>query len=217
MAGTIQQFDFSVDLLQSLLWQYERATRLQALLTAKSEWYAENQTAFWTNWYRDVFDLRTANDFGLAVWARILGFPLVAGVPGSGDRPVFGFDPTGENFENGTFGIDANGVLTLTTEQKRLVLFLRYFQLTSNGTPLQINEFLARTFGDLGRVYVQDGLDMTCTYLFEFAPSEALVFILQNFDILPRPAGVELKILISPADAFGFAPYYMNFNHGVFK
>lgn len=217
MAGTIQQFDFSVDLLQALLWQYERATRLQAILTAKSAWYAENQTAFWSNWYRDVFDLRTANDFGLTVWARILGFPLVAGVPGSGDRPVFGFDPTGENFENGTFGLDENGVLTLTTEQKRLVLFLRYFQLTSNGTPVQINEFLARTFADLGRVYVQDGLDMTCTYLFEFAPPASLVFILENFDILPRPAGVELKVLISPAEAFGFAPYYLNFNHGVFK
>ncbi len=217
MATRVQVFDYSVDLLQAILWQYDQAERLKALLFAKQAWYETNQSEFWSNWYRDVFDLRTANDFGMTVWARILGFPLVTGVPGPGDRPVFGFDPTGENFENGTFGLDANGVLTLTLEQKRLVLFLRYFQLTSNGTVPQTNEFLARTFGGLGRVYVDDGLDMTITYVFEFAPPASIVFILENFDILPRPAGVEVNILISPGEAFGFAPYYLNFNNGTFK
>ena len=70
--ATIQEFDFSVDLLRALLWQYEDATGLQALLRQKSEWYTVNQTAFWSNWERDVFDLTTANDFGCAVWGIIL-------------------------------------------------------------------------------------------------------------------------------------------------
>ena len=33
----IQEFDFSVDILQALLWQYNDATKLQALLQKKQE------------------------------------------------------------------------------------------------------------------------------------------------------------------------------------
>ncbi|WP_231668322.1 DUF2612 domain-containing protein [Ralstonia solanacearum] len=55
-------------------------------------------TAFWENWIRDVFDLRTANDFGLSVWSEILGVPLAVTVdPTKPGTPVFGFAarPTG--------------------------------------------------------------------------------------------------------------------------
>ena len=76
MAATIQEFDFSVDLLQAILWQYNNATSLQSLLNSEQAWVIENQTEFWENWLRDVFDLRTANEFGLSVWSIILGIPL---------------------------------------------------------------------------------------------------------------------------------------------
>src|ERR1700733_14966336 len=71
----IQQFDFSVNLLQAILWQYNDAINLQALLEAKDSWYFNNQTQFWNHWFNNVFNLATANDFGLAVWSIILGQP----------------------------------------------------------------------------------------------------------------------------------------------
>ena len=83
MSGGIQLFDFSVDLLRAILWQYNDATRLQSLLQQKQDWYNEQQTEFWSSWYRDVFNLDTANDFGLAVWSIILEVPLTIGVPGT--------------------------------------------------------------------------------------------------------------------------------------
>lgn len=216
MSRDVQEFDFSVDLLQALLWQYNDAARLQGLLTRKAAWYVENQTEFWTDWIADVFDLRTANDFGLAVWAQILNVALVAAVPATEDRPVFGFGDFNLNFGNGNFGRDLNGAVSLNTEQKRLLLRLRYFQLTSTGAAPEINAMLAYLFGVLGGVYVLDGHDMTAVYVFDFIPPSNMLFVFQNFDILPRPAGVETTILVEPRDRFGFDPYYLNYDNANF-
>lgn len=212
--ATVQEFDFSIDLLQVLLWQYNEAARLEKVVRSEQEWYAENQSKFWEDWVRDVFDLSTANDFGLAIWGRILAVPLVAQAPASGNRPVFGFGPHNRNFNHGTLGRDTSGVAGLTTEQKRLVLFLRYARLTSRGTVPEINAILKRVFGEYGPAHVLDGRDMTLTYVFGFVPPSSVRFVLENFDLLPRPAGVASEILVQPAEVFGFAPYYLNFNNG---
>lgn len=215
MTHRVQDFDFSVDLLRAVLWQYDGSPRLLSLLTQKHGWYTENQTEFWENWIRDVFDLRTANDFGLAVWARILNIPLVAGVPGSGDREVFGFDPYGLNFNQGNFGRDQSGTLGLSIEQKRMILRLRYFQLISRGTVPEANFVLGEMFG-AGEAFVLDALNMTAVYVFKTPPSSQILFVLQTFDLMPRPAGVGISTVINPGSNFGFDPYYQNFENGTF-
>lgn len=216
MTERIQPLDLFTDIRLALLWQYEKAVRLRSLIDAKQTWYEGAQTAFWTDWIRDVFDLRTANDFGLSVWARILNVPLLAVAPSSGLREVFGFGEENLNFTNGNFGRDEDAALSLSTEQRRLALRLRYFQLTTRGTVPEINAFLASLFSDQGRVYVLDGGDMTASYVFDFLPSPSVLFVLETFDLLPRPAGVGITILINPADQFGFDPYYLNFENSNF-
>lgn len=209
----IQAFNFSVDLLRALLWQYNDAVNLQSILRQKSEWYSRNHTEFWNRWVADVFNLRTANDFGLAVWAIILDMPLTVGIPGSGARPVFGFGQHNQNFTNGNFGRDSAGVAGLTTEQRRVVLLLRYYQLITDGTVPHVNSILKDVFG---QGYVLDHLDMTCSYIFPQSLSSTMIQVLENFDLLPRPAGVEVNILINPDEVFGFAPIYLNFENGQF-
>jgi len=185
----VQTFDFSVDLLRAVLWQYNDATRLQALLTQKQAWYDENQETFWTNWVTDVFDLRTANDFGLAVWAIILGVPLTAASAGdAADKPLWGFGANHEVFGHGNFASSQSS--GLTTEQRRLVLRLRYFQLTTRGTVPEANTFLKALFPDLWPLFVEDNLDMSVNYVFGAPLSSDLQTVLQKFDLLPRPAGV---------------------------
>lgn len=210
---TIQQFDASVDLLKAILWQYDGAERLQSLLRAKRDWYDENQRDFWNAWYDNVFNLQTANDFGCSVWGLILGVPLSIGQPGTGDRPVWGFGAFNRNFNNGNFGRDSAGVAGLTLAQKRLVLRLRYYQLVSDGSAPFSNKALRDVFG-VG--YVLDGHDMTCTYVFPNALSSQVRLVLEQFDLLPRPAGVKVNILIDPTNVFGFDPFYQNFNNGGF-
>lgn len=215
--GAIQKFDYSIDLSQGVLWQYNDAARLQALLLQRQLWYDNNQSAFWENWYNDVFNLETANDFGLSVWAIILNVPLVANSPEVPFRPSFGFGAHNLNFHDpSNFAPAPSSAIMLTTEQKRLILRLRYFQLITRGTPFEINAFLKTLFGDQGPAYVLDGLDMTCEYVFQFFPPSKILFVFEHFDILPRPAGVELRILVNPGDSFGFKPYYLNFHQSNF-
>src|SRR5271170_3537397 len=87
----IELFDYSVNLLQAILWQYNTAENLQSLLNQKQTWYDVNQEQFWTDWYNNVFNLQTCNDFGLAVWSYILNIPLFLQSDPDVDRPLWGF------------------------------------------------------------------------------------------------------------------------------
>lgn len=211
----IQAFDYSVNLLRALLWQYNEAERLEALVRAKQAWYDENQTQFFTNWYDDVFNLQTANDFGLAVWAIILGLPLAVAPNDSSEQNIWGFAADCENFNNGNFAATGSTII-LTPEQKRLVLRLRYFQLTTRHSVTQANEILKAVFGE-GQVYVSDSLLMKIRYVFTTVPDPQVQFILTNYDLLPRPAGVKADyVVIGDADGFGFGAFHENFNNGNF-
>lgn len=212
----IQSFDFSVDLLRALLWQYNDAARLESLLRQKQGWYNANQEAFWNDWVRDVFDLRTANDFGLAVWSIILNLPLAVTSDGDpADKPIWGFGPYREGFNQGNFATLSSSLLS--TEQKRVALRLRYFQLVTRGTVPEVNAFFAELFADQGGAYVVDGYDMTARYVFEFPLSSALEMVLTEYDLLPRPAGVKIDYaIIGDADGWGFGRYHENFSNGNF-
>lgn len=217
MSKTVQAFDYSVDLMRAILWQYNDANRIQSLLAQKQDWYDTNQRDFWSAWFRDVFDLRTASEFGCAVWSIILGQPLTADLGAAAtDYPAWGFADFGMNFGNGNFA-RGDGGQSLGLDQKRTILRLRYRQLVSRGTVPEINAMLNDLFGSLGPAHVLDNHDMTMTYVFGFEPSSSLLQVLDLFDILPRPAGVKINRL-TPANSnrFGFAPYGQNFNNGTF-
>jgi hypothetical protein len=67
---------YNTDLTRALKWMHNNAPNLQALINQKANWYQRYNTQFWTNWQENVFDIRTANAFGLVVWCIILGLPL---------------------------------------------------------------------------------------------------------------------------------------------
>ena len=216
MSDHVEAMECSVDLMKSLLWQHDNAEHLKSLIEQKQKWYNENHCGFWRDWYRDVFNLDTANSFGLSVWSRILNIPLQVQIDGSANKPAFGFGVNHQNFNNGNFARARDGEQALNEDQARLVLKLRYLQLISNGTVPQINEWLSDLFSDLGRVFVVDNHDMTATYFFEFEPSAQLKFILEKYDILPRPAAVGINWQVQIRPSFGFGENHFNFNNGSF-
>jgi len=211
----IQAFDFSVNLMRALLWQYNDAARLEALVRQKQEWYDANQSAFWDDWITDVFDLRTANDFGLTVWAIILNIPTSIISIDDANKSIWGFDAYRQNFNNGNFASTPS--ISLTLEQKRLVLRLRYFQLVTTGAVPEINAFLAYVFAPFGEAFVVDGYAMNARYALKFPVSSDLEMVLTEYDLLPRPAGVKVDFVTQgPADGFGFGRYHEPFNNGNF-
>ncbi len=196
---TIEEFDYSVNPLQAILWQYNDAANLQSILQQKQDWYNVNQQDFWSNWYNNVFNLQTANAFGLTVWSIILDIPIiVVTAPPAEDKVGIFFDDLHTNFTHGNFSPPSSGAISLPVEQARQLLRMRYFQITTKGSVTDINAFMAYLFANDGPVYVQDHLNMTATYVFEFEPSSGFLFVLQQYDILPRPAGVAVNYIISP-------------------
>lgn len=224
MTDRIQQFDYATDLLEALLWQYNDATRLQSLLQSKAAWYAANHSSFWSDWLRDVFDLSTANDFGLCVWAIILGLPLAALPSDDPNKPIWGFgadvtyDYSGhENFNNGNFP-NTNNVPFLGLEDKRKALQLRYFQLVTNGSVTEANQIVQYVFGP-GAVSVWTSYPyaMKIRYGFESAITPELATVLTQYDLLPRPAGVGADFIIHQFGLpWGFDTSHENFNNGNF-
>lgn len=213
----IKTYSCSINLLRSLLWQDENTTNLQGLLNAKQAWYQTNHCDFWNAWVVDVFDLNTANDFGLSVWAVILDLPLYGtNTPSPANYPAFGFDSnSAENFGAGNFATDSNSDFLLTTEQRRTMLKLRAFNLFTRATIPEINRFLQVLFGNRA-IYALDGLNMTMTYINTETLAPELRGAMVEYDLFPRPATVRLNFTDATFDAFGFNPTSQNFDNGNF-
>lgn len=211
----VQAFNFSVDLLRAILWQYNDATRLQSLLQSKASWYGRVQSEFWNDWIADVFDLRTANDFGLSVWAVILGLPLAVTVESDPGQDFFGFASDDDNFGNGNFA--PSGAIGLTTEQRRAALRLRAHQLFTRPSVTQANRVMTDVFGP-GWGYVSDTYAMRVRYVFEISLGPQLEFVLNEYDLLPRPAGVGADyVVLGDVGGWGFGIYREGFNQGNFN
>lgn len=215
--ATEQTLDFSVDILRSILWQYDRRADIVSLLKQKQDWYDQNQSAFWSDWVTTVFDLRTANTFGLRVWSIILGLPLqISNAPSTPGTMHFGFGAFRKNFNNGNFGSTSSTSNMLTDDQARIILRLRYWRLIGRCTVTETNRILADVFSSLGPAYVLDDNAMNITFVFGFVPDTNLRYVLDNFDVLPRPATVAARYIIQSAVPFGFGHYNLNFNNGSF-
>lgn len=192
--STIQTFDFSVDILRSLLWRNNDAINLTALMQAKQDFFNSESEDFWTSWLADVFDLRTANTFGLGVWSIILGLNITfAPPPPAAPNTNFGFGPFRVNYFGSNFAPSIDDT-ALSNDDARMLLRLRYYQLTTGTTIPDINAIMKDIFGDQGLVHVEDGLDMTINYVFSFAVASSTALVLVDFDIMPRPAGVSATI-----------------------
>lgn len=194
MSEKVLNIDPSIDLKQCLLWQYTNSEVLRNLIVAKENWYKENQAQFWQNWYDNIFNINTANDFGLAVWGQILNF----------SRNVTAKDGT---------------LHYLTREQYRLILKGQLLKFGMGASAKDINDWLATVFEGKGQCYCVDKLDMTAIpFVFSGVPSEEIGWLLGNIDFFPHPAGVGYEVRVIPNDVFGFNGSELQpFNQGVFQ
>lgn len=190
----IQQFDFFIDVTRALLWRHNEAENLQAIIFNKQAALDDLSQDFWDAWRVNVFDLTTANDFGLLVWAIILDLPIDI-TTAERNNLNWGFGPFRKNFNNGNFG---GTVRSLSVKEARIALRLRAYQIVCRPTVTQINKILADVFSEDGAPYVQDNLNMTATYFFDFAINTPLKLVIEENDLLPRPSGVEAIIVETP-------------------
>jgi hypothetical protein len=194
-------------ILSSITWRFDTSSRLNKLLNSKAAWYVKNHDQFWVTWYNNIFNLKTANNFGCAVWAYILDVPInVLGL--RNNYRLWAFGPTRSNFDTSTDPIQnpssgnfpslsQSGAIT-SIQEAIWALRLKYYVHTSPRDVLSINKLLNDVFnsqpGVGGMAYIQDGQDMTMTYVFTFPISLNFQQAMIDFDLLPKVSGVKLII-----------------------
>lgn len=206
-----------IDLSTAIDWQRGSAEKLNKLIKLKQEWYDENHCEFWNDWVEDVFDLRTANEFGLSVWSIILDLALFDQSQKSRpDYPAIYFGPSKKNFNNGNFGKNASTVDDLTVDQKRIMLQLKAFIMHMRSSTFEINKKMTELFG-FRSVYVIDNLDMSYTYVISDPQLISFISVIQDYDLLPRPNSVSVDVVIgSNSTPYLFGSFRDNFGNGNF-
>lgn len=172
--------------------------------------------------YTESNNLHTyTNLFGCVVWAIILDFPLEPIlVPREGMKQPWAFEnidapyvqgvsrenfgvaegATAEPHQGGNF-TPASNVAALTLLEKVQLLKLAYYRNIGNCSVPFLNRMLKDVFTITGKLqptpitqtpYVIDGQDMTMTYVFPYKLSVPLTNAIGEYDVLPKPTGVEL-------------------------
>lgn len=187
-------YQCDINIMTAIDWQRGNAESLNKLLSLKQAWYKKNHCDFWNDWVVDVFDLRTANEFGISVWSLLLDVPLFDSSQESRvGYPAIYFGNTRKNFGRGNFGVNASEIAGLTVDQKRVMLQLKAIIINTRSSAYEINKKLYYTFGEQA-IYAIDNLDMTYTYVINDETILSCLTTIQSYDLLPRPCGVEVII-----------------------
>lgn len=199
---------------QTLLAQYANSPTISGLVGYANEWLdpQANIDAFVSR----IWDIKTAQGFGLDLWGKIVGVSRVLNVPGM--YQFFGFEGSDDSpFGDQPFYADSSSnSFSLSDDAYRRLIMVKAMSNISAGTCENINAMLAYLFGDTGPAYVLDLLDMRMRYVFEGDLSAADSAIITSSGVLPRPAGVQIEIVQIPAATFGFASDSAPFGEGTF-
>lgn len=205
------------------LWQYAKAHFLNSLLSAKFDFFKNSAFGFFSDWYKDVFNLDTANAFGLEVWGRILGVKRPSSAPQNyvvDNDNVLRFknanddswhsiwisgNPARLSVETNPDNSGVQGAIPISDTMYRRCLKAKLFLLYSNYSVNDIDRYLKYLFPN-GGVYARDNLNMTMDIIFTYVPSDVELSVITFKDFSPRPAGVWLNygIDILSKSTFGF-------------
>lgn len=225
-----------INLEQTICSQYANSPILLQLLQNMNGYLDPRKNLI--NFYNYVWNVDTAQGFGLNTWGRIVGVSRVITIPGSAGS--FGFansdsPPDWQNFGSvdspgvgGPFfsGQVSTGGFTLNDDSYRTLILTKALANICATTAPALNQLIQNLFPGRGRAYVQDGGQtnksaggMRMSYVFEFPLTNIEYAILAYSGVLPHPAGVLVSITVVPTGTFGFeeqGSLVEPFNFGVF-
>lgn len=184
---------FSADFSDVILWQYDKSTNLKNLISKKQEFYNDNVDEFFSDWYNDVFNLDTANYFGLIIWSLILGCTEYIELTSKIGQKAFGFGKFHNNFHESNFAL-SNYIYSLSTESLRKVLKTQMYNFNSNGSLYDINKILNIIYPEHNPYVTYDKNTNVLTYHFPIPLSEDDMNIVMFSNMFPAPVGVKRSI-----------------------
>jgi hypothetical protein len=177
---------------QTIISQYGNSATISALINNMNAYI--DPCSDIDNFYDFVFNVETAQGFGLDIWGRIVNI----------SREVL-TDP----------------VYYLDDDDYRSLILLKALSNISYASSPSINQLLLNWLGAGSRAYVQDTGNMTMVLNFEFALTPVQLLIIQNSGIFLRGAGVKSNIQTIAFPVIGFAemgqPWVTTMGNGVFS
>lgn len=190
--GQIPSFDPWVPIIS----QYKNSPRIDAMILAFNS--AMDQTANIQSLYDLIWNVETAQGYGLDVWGRIVGVSRTVQFPRATDIPI-GFEEAGGSwvgFGQGAFftGGSTSSNFVLSDSDFRTLIFAKAAGNISDGSILSVNQILLTLFPHRGACFVADNQNMTLTYTFKFILNVIEIAIVQSSGVLPSATGITVNI-----------------------
>lgn len=203
---------------RTIISQYANSPTLRQLIRNMDEYI--NPDADFDRFYDYVWNVETAQGFGLDIWGRIVGIGRMLTVPG--DVTYLGYEEaiSWQPFNQAPLytGAQATQTYRLADDAYRKLILVKALANISDCTSPSLNRLLSNLFADRGRCYVSDTGKMEFRYVFEFALDPYEIAILMQSGAIPKPAAVLANVLqVDLATTFGFNEALMQpFGSGVF-
>lgn len=184
--------------------QYAASPVIQRLVVDRNSYFP---TDWHDQFYDVVWNVDTAEGFGLDIWGRIVVINRDVRVPA---EDYFGFSAepqTWSAFSEDSFygGPTSTDIYRLEDNAYRVLILAKALaNITKTNAPA-LNGALQNLFSGRGRAWVNDLGDMTMRFVFEFELAPWEFAVLTSGGVLPRPAGVGVKLAQVPLETFGFA------------
>ena len=189
--GTIPEFDFWTTVIS----QYGDSDRITGMIESFNA--ALDQTENFDNLFDFIWNVLTAQGYGLDVWGRIVGVSRSLSFPGT--VSYLGFEEAGGAWTGFGQGILFSGGGTTTNFQlsdsdfRRLILAKAAANVT-DGSIQSFNAILLSLFPLRGTCYISDPQNMTAVMTFQFPLNPIELAIVQQKGVLPYPSGVVISV-----------------------
>ncbi|MEI7296587.1 DUF2612 domain-containing protein [Paraburkholderia tropica] len=173
--------------------------------------------------YQYVWDITTAQGFGLDVWGRIVGVSRILEIPGG--VIDLGFEEAGTasaaQFGQGVFynGTQATSNFTLSDDAFRTLILAKALANISQSNIHAYNTILMSLFQGRGNAFVLDLGNMAMSLVFLFPLADYEIAIIKQSGAFTPPTGVGFNVMVVPTPTFGFAEAGSasnGFNQGTF-
>lgn len=208
-----------INVEQTIISQYANSDAITKLIYGMND-CIDPSTDF-DNFYNFVWNVQTAQGFGLDIWGKIVVVSRYLRIVGS--DPYVGFNEAIDfyPFDDGTWYNESNSTSTyrLSDDAYRVLILAKALRNISRSDARTANTLLKNMFSGRGRCYVNDLGGMAMRYTFEFQLTDYEFAIITQSGVMPRPAGVTAYLLQVPEEGvFGFSEAIdsLPFDDGVF-
>lgn len=207
---------------RTVISQYANSPTLLRLIHNMDEYIdpRANMQAF----YDFVWNVDTAQFWGLDIWGRIVGVSRLLQIPGN--DPIVGFDNADvpkdwAPMSQGRFAREGEVTTSykLPDDAYRVLVLTKALANIAATTAPALNQLLRNLFPGRGKAYVRDLGNMAMQFVFNFTLTTVEYAILTQSGVLPHPAGVFYSVVVLPVGRFGFHGQAdaRSFNNGIFN